>query len=316
MDSRHIPRRREWRQGAGATSPWIAVFNPDETETARRGMYVVYLFAADLSTVTLSLNQGVTEIGQQLGRPRARQALKAQAAAIRDAFAPEAIEDLSAAIDLRTNAPLPVDYEYGNIVARIYELATLPDETAMIADLQRFIQLYDLALEVREEGVQQGNPAIVTPARRKPVKKKPAVFKPKNDGEYRQLIKAREIYESRKHETLVNDYVDFLEARKFVVASPHPRDLTAEKNGRHWLIEAKVIRAGDAEHAAREAFAQLFFYAHFLYDSDVEVRKIALFNESIGAAHVEFFEQMGVSVVWRIGDGWSGSQNAHANDLC
>jgi hypothetical protein len=81
-------------KGNAAACPWIAVFDPDETTTAQQGMYVVYLFAADMSTVTLSLNQGVTEIGRRLGRSEARVALKAEAAAIRSSFAPDSIADL------------------------------------------------------------------------------------------------------------------------------------------------------------------------------------------------------------------------------
>ena len=45
--------------GAGAHVPRIAVFNPDETTEAQRGMYVVYLFKADMQVVYLSLEQGV-----------------------------------------------------------------------------------------------------------------------------------------------------------------------------------------------------------------------------------------------------------------
>ncbi|MGN9845082.1 MrcB family domain-containing protein [Nonomuraea sp. H19] len=303
-------------KGVGATCPWIAIFNPEETETARRGMYVVYLYAADMKSVALSLNQGVTEIGETLGRPKARQALRAQAAAIRDAFAPEAIRDLDDHIDLRTKAPLPVDYEYGNIVARTYQLDQLPDQAEMVADLHRFIQLYDLSLEAREEGAQQGHSAIVTPRRRQQKKKKPLIFKPKDDSEYRQLIRVREALKKRTHETLVNSYAYFLEQRGFFIASPHPRDLTADRGGLHYLVEAKIIRGGDAEGAAREAFAQLFFYGHFLYDRSAIVSKVALFNEKLGDAHLEFFEQMGIAVVWADGEHWGGTPTAIASHLC
>jgi hypothetical protein len=301
-------------KGNAAVSPWIAVFNPEETTTARRGMYVVYLYAADMSTVSLSLNQGVTEIGERLGRARARRALRDEAAVIRDAFVPEAIADLDSTIDLRTDAALPVDYEYGNIVSRTYALGDLPDEPALVTDLQRFIQLYDLALDAREEGSQRGEPAITTPPRTRPAKKKSIVFKPKDDGEYRQLIQQREIVKRRRHETLVNDYSGFLRGRGFRVSSPHPRDLMAHREGRDWLIEAKMIYAGDAETAAREAFAQLFFYEHFLCEQHVQ--KVALFNEAVGSAHIRFFEQMQIAVVWRDGRGWAGSLEAIADGLC
>src|SRR4051812_33560390 len=45
-------------KGNPAVVPWIGVFDPDETTTAQRGMYVVYLFAADMSSIVLSLAQG------------------------------------------------------------------------------------------------------------------------------------------------------------------------------------------------------------------------------------------------------------------
>ncbi|MEX5268885.1 MrcB family domain-containing protein [Kocuria sabuli] len=302
--------------GNGAESPWIAVFNPAETSTARRGMYVVYLFAADLKQVFLTLNQGVTEIGERLGRREARTALQREAAQIRDAFDETAIGDLENIIDLRSKASLPRDYEYANILSRAYTVGSLPAEETMIADLQRFVQLYDLALEAREEGGQRGEPGIVTPPRQQPPKKTSIAFKPKDDSEYRQMIAAREVTKQRRHETLVNDYEAFLRQRRYVTASPHPKDLTAERAGRHWLIEAKIIRAGDAESAAREAFAQLSFYEHFLYDHDATVAKLALFNEPLGDAHLGFFVKMGIAVVWRSGNGWAGTDDAHAANLC
>jgi len=42
-------------RGNTALVPWIAVFDPDETTTAQRGMYVVYLFAPDGRRVYLHL---------------------------------------------------------------------------------------------------------------------------------------------------------------------------------------------------------------------------------------------------------------------
>ncbi|GAB1641430.1 MrcB family domain-containing protein [Krasilnikovia sp. MM14-A1259] len=302
--------------GGGAISPWIGVFNPAETTTAQKGMYVVYLFAADMKRVYLTLNQGVTEISERLGRQAARNALNQEAAQIRAAFETATIHDLDEAIDLRSKADLPRNYEYANILARAYLTDDLPDEATMVADLQRFVQLYDLALEAREEGSQRGVPGIVTPPREQPRKKTAVVFKPKDDGEYRKMIAAREVTIYRRHETLVNDYEAFLRRQRFTTASPHPRDLTAERDGRHWLIEAKAIRAGDAETAAREAFAQLCFYEHFLYDDTATVSKLALFNEPLGAAHLGFFERKGIAVVWRRGDGWLGTDSAQSAGLC
>lgn len=302
-------------KGNGAISPWIAVFDLDETVTARRGMYVVYLFSADLRTVALSLNQGVTEIGAKLGRPAARVALQKEAAHIRASFRPAAIGDLDATIDLKTRADLPVDYEYGNIVARTYDLADLPHDDTLIMELHRFLRLYARALEARTEGRQRGDASIVTTSPTPTVMKDDGEFKPKSEADYRQMVVARELIKSRKHEVLVNSYKDFLEDRRFVVRSPHPRDMTADRDGRHWLFEAKTVGA-NAEHAARAAFAQLYFYARFLYEPGLEVNKAALFNESVGPLYVDFFTELEIAVVWRGGDKWHGSHLAQEAGLC
>jgi hypothetical protein len=87
-------------QGRPAFIPWIAVFDPDETTSAQRGMYVVYLFAVELGTVTLSLNKGVTELVQRYRVTEGRRRLAQQAAAIRQALPPESIEGLTPTIEI------------------------------------------------------------------------------------------------------------------------------------------------------------------------------------------------------------------------
>jgi 5-methylcytosine-specific restriction enzyme MrcB-like protein len=49
--------------GAGYNNrvAWVRVFRPDLSPTPRDGWYVVFLFAADGSAVSLSLNQGTTD---------------------------------------------------------------------------------------------------------------------------------------------------------------------------------------------------------------------------------------------------------------
>lgn len=54
--------------GAGnwAAVPWLAVFDPLVTTSAKRHYYVVYLFSADGRQVHLSLNQGTTAVREEL----------------------------------------------------------------------------------------------------------------------------------------------------------------------------------------------------------------------------------------------------------
>ena len=42
-------------EGNWAEIPWIGIFNPENTTSATRGIYVVYLFSADLKYVYLCL---------------------------------------------------------------------------------------------------------------------------------------------------------------------------------------------------------------------------------------------------------------------
>src|SRR5207248_1627505 len=59
-------------KGAPTFTPWVGFFDPDETDSPERGVYVVYLFANDLSSVTLSLMQGITRLSDQIGWTEAR----------------------------------------------------------------------------------------------------------------------------------------------------------------------------------------------------------------------------------------------------
>jgi len=118
-------------QSTGAHVPWIAVFNPDETTKAQQGMYVVYLFRADMQAVYLSLEQGVTDLVKLHGTKEARRILTAQGEAIRANM--PALQPYLAQIDLGVKADLPRDYEAGNIGALEYSLSNLPSARQLAA---------------------------------------------------------------------------------------------------------------------------------------------------------------------------------------
>lgn len=188
-------------RGRATATPRIAIVDADETTTTRRGLYVAYLFAADMSTVALTLNQGVAEIGEHLGRAGARRFAALQAAAIRAALHPDDIADLDTTIDLRSSAALSADYEQANILARTYNLDDLPDESAMVADLHRFIRLYALALDAREEGRRQGSQEILTPPRRPAVRKPAVVVEAEVDDAYQGNTAEPKVQVDAKFET-------------------------------------------------------------------------------------------------------------------
>lgn len=300
--------------GQGAHVPWIAVFDPDETASATRGLYVVYLFAADMSTISLSLNQGVTEARSKWGS-QTRDRLAQQATAIRDGLEPTLTTGLTPTIDLKHTSQLPRDYEAGNILARTYSANRLPTESALRTDLQRFIQLYQVAIDVRN-GLAVSNPAVIASPGPQPTPESQAEFKPKNSDDYVQTIAGRTIRKSRKHETLVKEYGEHLIGAGFVPnTNVHPRDLVATRGGGEWLIEAKIVRKGNGVNATREAIGQLLMYRKVCYSTLGGVRMLALFNEPVGDLCVELLEDLQIASVWQDGGQWIGSPAAHAAGL-
>jgi hypothetical protein len=301
--------------GQGAHVPWIAVFDPDETTNATRGLYVVYLFAADMSTISLSLNQGVTEARSKWGG-QARDRLAEQATAIRDGLEASLTDGLAPAIDLKHSSQLPRLYEAGNIAARTYQVDSLPTESDLRADLQRFIQLYQVAIDVRNELAVSTPTVIVSPGPQLTPESQ-GEFKPKNSDDYEQTIEARTIRKTRKHEALVEKYGKYLKDAKFKRRTDvHPRDLVATRNGSEWLIEAKIVRKGNGVYATREAIGQLLMYRKVCYPTPAGVRMLALFNEPVGDLCVELLEDLQIASVWQDDDGqWIGSPTAHAAGL-
>lgn len=89
----------------------------------------------------------------------------------------------------------------------------------------------------------------------------------------------------------------------------HPKDLVLRRDGREWLVEAKVLYQGNATNAVRAALGQLYAYRHFLYQK-VEPQLVALFSEPIGDGYVAFLEACQIASVWKASRGWVGSTTA------
>jgi 5-methylcytosine-specific restriction enzyme A len=117
-------------QGNWAAVPWISVFDPAITTSAKRGFYVVYLFHSIDPIVHLSLNQGTTSVREEFGA-RAREILKDRAHLMRKRVADHEASLLVAGIELGSTARLPGDYVAGHALGASYELSTLPEEAKL-----------------------------------------------------------------------------------------------------------------------------------------------------------------------------------------
>lgn len=301
-------------KGVATLTPWIAVLDPDETTSPQDGMYLVYLFHAGLDQVTLSLNQGVTRRSEIEGWKNARAALESDASAIRDALKASGLSaGLESSLALGDRGKRAHAYEAGNILSLTYQIDGLPSEPDLWADLQRFLGLYDAALQVKVD-LMLGHPGSIS----LPVGTLPPVreFKPKSSGDYQQVLDGGSITKGRRHELLVLEYGLWLKSRGLLPwTNEHPIDMAVEDSaGESWIIEAKVIRNGDAATAVRGAIGQLLEYAFFVRKNS-HPRMLALLSQGVDQGYVDLLESIGIGVVWKGELDWEGSPSAHAAEL-
>ncbi|MBM4414975.1 MAG: DUF3578 domain-containing protein [Chloroflexi bacterium] len=286
-------------------TPWVALMNPDETRTPQQGLYLVYLFASDMQSVSLSLNQGVTAVQKRT---------KSTGAALTDAVR-DIADSLWSAIE--TQRPASAEralgigdsgwrqqaYEAANIAAIRYEGASLPSEEVLVGDLLGMVGLYDAAIAARN-AIQIASGEKSTP----PQSRKPADvgaltlggFKPKSPSDYWAQIPQRLERRTRQHEDLVAKYSAFLKDASIECHTPHPVDLVAVTSGGVWIVEAKVLKQGNATQAVREAIGQLFHYRYLHWTLSGEPAPagiVALFSEPIGDLYVDLLHELGIEAV-------------------
>ncbi|TPW73036.1 MrcB family domain-containing protein [Schumannella sp. 10F1B-5-1] len=300
-------------KGRATLTPWFAVLDPDETSTPQDGMYVVYIFSADLRQVTLLLGQGATRLSDDRGWSVARERLLSDASTLRGALG-SAVDDLQDSFELGDRGKRALSYMAGGIVSKTYEVGALPDDSVLERDLARFMSLYVRARIERSNHAQLDPGSIVLPAR--PLVPSELAFAPKSDEDYLVSIRGVEaVARSRRHETIVRELGEILEARGHEAGTNvHPIDLEVLALERRWMIEVKVVRNGDARAAVREAIGQLFEYRYFLR-RDQPVTLTAAFSEPVGDAYVQLLQELGIEAIWKSRPRWEGTPDARFNLL-
>lgn len=129
-------------QGMWASVPWLAFFDPLETDTATRGCYVVFLINPDTNEITLSMNQGTTEVLEEFGRKRGFDVLRRRAKDIADRIPEFAAKFDEKPINLGSDAALPLGYEAGHAFGRTYHADSLL-ESDLLADLEAILFAYE-----------------------------------------------------------------------------------------------------------------------------------------------------------------------------
>ena len=156
--------------GAGRWTdvPWIAVFDKRITQTAQKGIYIVYLLNKDSKTLFLTLNQGATDVAQS-GGSEDKKTTFTSIASSGGAKTTIALRDKAKSLREQLASPLgatdtTIDsgsstYDAGCIFSKSYTLDTLPDDQLLISDLLGFVGAYSAYYEI-EHLNQSAVPAV------------------------------------------------------------------------------------------------------------------------------------------------------------
>ncbi|UQI42936.1 DUF3578 domain-containing protein [Streptomyces sp. HU2014] len=305
--------------GGAAATPWIGVFGQGLNQDPKTGLYLAYIFAADLETVTLTLQQGVTGLPPHLGEgKRRRDYLEPKAKALFSALPKELAAGWDVRPVLRSKLDGPLSYEAGSVVARCYDLAAMPSEASLREDLWHIAEIFQQSVSAFKRLSVEEAPSGLTVSYTAKVHGKPGLdgFHPKDSSDYIAHIRQRTIKKTRDHEDLINRFVTYISQRGFTATAEHPKDLVLRKGDHEWLVEAKTVKHGNPTSAVRQAVGQLFEYSHFLYEDNAPVKPVlvGLFTEDI-EGYAPYLEGLGIVSVWMTPGGWNGSPAAVSSGL-
>ena len=133
-------------QGNWANIPWIAIMDKRITETTQQGEYIVYQFAEDMSSVYLTLAQGVTVPKSEMGKVPAYQYLRNKVIEIRKLISLDGmIQDDQ---NYLTSGGLGQDYQVSTVAYYRYDADQLPDDEQLVADLNNVVDYYNQYVDI------------------------------------------------------------------------------------------------------------------------------------------------------------------------
>jgi hypothetical protein len=139
-------------EGNLTKTPWFAVLNPDITETARKGYYIVYLFDEDLSKLILAIGFGVTQFENRYGGGKKIYPALNSAVDNMRMNSSYLMDSVLITSGSRTNTEVLSltntgdkrlsEYEKCAIYALSYDLQKLPNDDLMKSDFLEYLNLY------------------------------------------------------------------------------------------------------------------------------------------------------------------------------
>jgi hypothetical protein len=306
---------------------WISILNPELTTTTKAGLYIVYLYSADLKTLYLSMNQGYTrhekvaEASGLKGKKAIDRALKTLKYETKDLANELKINgpmnsNTINAIDLKSTGKLPQGYESGHITGFKYELNNMPSESQLIMDLDFMFTIYDAVKEINDELRNNTKVERITLSRDPKVKSSSPLiksgdlgfFEPRTRDEYVASFTKSSYTVSPLHEALINDFAEYVKTKNWEPQNKkiQNRDLIIQdKSGYEVLIEAKSVGKSQ-EIVVRQAIGQLFAYRYVYYQGR-DIPLIALFNREINEIWQGLLSSLNIYYVYSKGNKWHGT---------
>ncbi len=309
-------------QGSASSTPWIGVFGKSINTRAQEGLYLAYIFDSTLTSVTLTLQQGVTKLSNEYPKlgDRLRE-LKRRARHLQAGLEPELAMDWRHTPAFRSKLERPRAYEAASVAARRYEIAHMPTEEVLAEDLHvASLLLRDAAASHRVwlQQLPEGEPFLYEGEGHSASGDPLDDFRPNSSSDYYVRIKGGRRRRERLHEKLIRDFGLYVVTRGYIPITQgmYPRDLVLRRPAvdqqRSWLVEGKAVKHGNATHAVREAVAQLYEYSYYWHEKRGEPKPhlVALFTEDVGQ-YAEYLEHHGIASIWRAdGEVWTGSPTA------
>jgi len=140
-------------KGNWAHVPWVSIFDPAITTSARAGYYPVFLFSSNGSRLYLSLNQARFEVKEEFGA-KYKEVLSSRAEVARQLLRNFLTESLyEGFLDLESEDDLPVGYSVGNILSIEYKSGSLPSDEIIVSDIHKILSLYRSYIALRSGNI-------------------------------------------------------------------------------------------------------------------------------------------------------------------
>ncbi|MFB7816389.1 MrcB family domain-containing protein [Paenibacillus chitinolyticus] len=132
-------------QGNWVTIPWIAILDKRITEKIQSGEYITYLFSADMTSVYLTLMQGVDNPLKERGRKEGHRYLAQKVQELRGLLPLEGMQKDNNMF--LAPSGLGRDYQVSTVAYIRYDKDHLPEEDQLLADLENVMNNYKLYVD-------------------------------------------------------------------------------------------------------------------------------------------------------------------------